>query len=177
MVIETERLRLRVPTLDDAAVIGVLVGDAEVVKFLGGQIAQPDEHEAIVERWLQRWTDHGMGPFIVERREDGSFVGRTGILVWDVRGWTHTGVPDPEFAQPEVGWAFARAAWGNGYATEAARGVIEWARGRGVRDLVSVIAPANVRSQRVAERLGATPGETVQLQDSGDAVVWRYPEG
>lgn len=176
MQIETERLRLRLPTLADANVIGELVGDPEVVRFLGGQIASPDEHEAIVERWLQRWETHGLGPFMVERLEDGRFVGRTGLLVWDVRDWTHTGVPDPEFAQPEVGWAFARVAWGNGYATEAARAVIEWARGRGVRNLVSVIAPANVRSQRVAERLGATPAETVQLQDSGDAVVWRYAD-
>lgn len=175
MRIETERLRLRLPTLADVNVLGEVVGDAEVVRFLGGQIAPPEEYEAILGRWLQRWDDHGMGPFMVERRDDGVFVGRTGILVWDVRGWTHTGVPEPEFAQPEVGWAFARAAWGNGFATEAARAVIEWTRERGVRGLVSVIAPANVRSQRVAERLGATPAETVQLQDSGDAVVWRYP--
>ncbi|HEY3962452.1 MAG TPA: GNAT family N-acetyltransferase [Gaiellaceae bacterium] len=176
MSLETERLRLRLPTLDDANVIGELVGDAEVVRFLGGQIASPDEHEGIVERWLQRWEEQEMGPFIVERREDGRFVGRTGILVWDARDWTHTGTPDPEFAQPEVGWAFARAAWGNGYATEAARAVLEWTCERGVRGLVSVIAPANVRSQRVAERLGATPTETVQLHDTGDAVVWRYPD-
>jgi RimJ/RimL family protein N-acetyltransferase len=177
-VIVTERLSLRVPTLDDASIVGELLGDPEVVRFLGGQVAAPAELPAIVEKWLQRWDDYGMGPFIVERRADGRFVGRTGILVWDVRTWTHTGVPEPEFAQPEVGWAFARAAWGNGYATEAARAVIEWARAeRGVGGLVSVIAPANVRSQRVAERLGATPAETVRLFDSGDAVVWRYPEG
>jgi RimJ/RimL family protein N-acetyltransferase len=158
-------------------VIGEVVGDAEVVRFLGGQIALPEEHEAIIERWLQRWDEHGMGPFIVERREDGRFVGRTGILVWDTHGaWTHEGTPDPAYAQPEIGWAFARAAWGHGYATEAARAVIEWTRERGVKSLVSVIAPANVRSQRVAERLGATPAETVQLEESGDAVVWRYAD-
>ncbi len=176
MRIETERLVLRLPTLDDANVIGALVGDPEVVRFLGGEIVSPDEHAGIVERWLQRWEQHGVGPFMVERREDGRFLGRTGLLVWDVRDWSHTGTPDPEFAQPEVGWAFARAAWGNGYATEGARAVIEWARGRGVRNLISVIAPENIRSQRVAERLGATPAETVQLQNTGDAVVWRYPE-
>jgi RimJ/RimL family protein N-acetyltransferase len=178
-MIETERLRLRLPTLDDANVIGEVVGDPEVVQFLGGQVALPEEHAGFIERWLKRWDDHGMGPFVVERREDGRFLGRTGILVWDVSTdtWTHSGVPDPASAQPEVGWAFARAAWGSGYATESARAVIEWARSeRGVRTLVSVIAPANIRSQRVAERLGAIPAETVRLQHSGEAVVWRYPD-
>ncbi|HZD88080.1 MAG TPA: hypothetical protein VE088_08760 [Gaiellaceae bacterium] len=41
--------------------------------------------------------------------------------------------------------------------------------------LVSVIAPANVGSQRLAERLGCTRGETVELADTGPAVVWEHP--
>jgi RimJ/RimL family protein N-acetyltransferase len=79
-------------------------------------------------------------------------------------------------AQPELGWALVRACWGNGYATEAARAVREWSRReRGIGRLISLIAPGNVRSQRVAERLGAQPGETVELFDSGPAVVWVHP--
>ena len=59
---------------------------------------------------------------------------------------------------------------------QAAAAVRDWARAeRGVDSLVSVIAPANVASQRVAARLGAAPAETVALFDTDEAVVWRYP--
>lgn len=177
MRIETDRLVLRLPTLDDVAVVGPLLTDPEVVHFLGGEVAPPEIHGEILEKWLERWDEYGMGPFMVER--DGEFVGRTGILVWDVRSWTHRGPKPPEeFMQPEIGWAFVRAAWGNGYATEAARAVLEWARAeRGIGNLISMIHPDNIRSQHVAERLGATPAETVTQADNGiQSVVWRYPE-
>jgi RimJ/RimL family protein N-acetyltransferase len=174
-MLRTERLVLRPPTVDDAAVVGELIGDAEVMRFIGGA-APADAWPAIVGRWIGRWEANGMGPFVVERREDGRFLGRAGIYVWDTRTWTPSTLADAgAFAQPELGWALVRAAWGNGYATEAARAARDWVRGeRGVEALVSVIAPTNVRSQRVAERLGGEPAETVRLFDTGDAVVWRY---
>ena len=104
-------------------------------------------------------------------------LGRTGILVWDARTWKHTTFADAgEHAQPELGWALAREHWGQGYATEAASAVREWAYfERGVGRLISLIAPANVRSERLAERLGCTRGETVDLCDTGPAVVWEHP--
>ena len=103
--------------------------------------------------------------------------GRTGMLVWDARTWKHTTFADAgEHAQPELGWALAREHWGQGYATEAASAVREWAYyERGLGRLVSLIAPANVRSERLAERLGCTRGETVDLWDTGPAVVWEHP--
>jgi len=146
------------------------------MRFLGGEPVPSEHVPAVVERWIDRWRD-GMGPFVVERREDGRFVGRCGILVWDTRTWRHTSLAEAgDHAQPELGWALARAEWGNGYATEAARAVRDWVRSeRGVGRLVSLIATGNARSRRVAERLGARPAETVQLFDSGPAVVWVHP--
>ena len=89
----------------------------------------------------------------------------------------HHGSPKAgAFAQPELGWAVVRAEWGNGYATEAARAVRDWVRAeRNVARLISLIAPDNVASQRVAERLGAVPTATVTLFDSWDSVVWEHP--
>jgi len=170
--LETERLLLRPPTLDDVEAAGELLGDPEVMRFIGGSIAPREAWPTIVERWMFRWEANGMGPFVVERRADGRFVGRVGMHVWDTRTWVPSTWADAgAFGQPELGWALARAMWGSGYATEAARAVREWVQ---VDSLVSVIAPGNVASQRVAEKLGAAPGETVRLFDTGDAVVWRY---
>lgn len=175
-VLTTDRLRLRPPAPDDAPAVAELVTDPEVMQFLGGEPVPDEEVGAVVEKWCRRWEDNSMGPFLVERRDDGRFVGRAGILVWDARTWTHSTLAQAgEHAQPELGWALSRAHWGNGYATEAAQAVRDWVRReRGVERLVSVIAPDNVRSQSVARRLGASPVETLKLFDSV-AVVWLYP--
>ena len=173
--LRTERLKLRPPTLDDVEIAGELIGDARVMQFLGGSAVPREAWPVVVEKWIQRWDDNAMGAFLLEH--DGRFVGRCGILVWDPRTWTTTTLASAgAFAQPEIGWALTYDAWGNGYATEAARAVRDWVRAeRGVERLVSLIAPANVASRRVAERLGARPGQTVQLFDTGDAVVWEHP--
>lgn len=179
MAIETERLLLRKPVLDDAVPALDLTTDPDAMAWLGG--VHPDaraDPEFPVRRWLQRWEENGCGPFSVLRREDGRWLGRVGILVWDTRGdWTHTTFATAgEFAQPELGWALASEHWGNGYATEAALAVRRWAYAElGVERLVSLIDPANLRSQRVAERLGAMPGETIELFDNGPHVVWTHP--
>jgi RimJ/RimL family protein N-acetyltransferase len=130
-----------------------------------------------LRKWLHRWEVNSLGPFVIERREDGRFLGRAGINVWDTRTWTHATIAEAgAFAQPELGWALVRAEWGHGYATEAAGAVRDWARtDGGIGRLVSLIAPDNIASIRVAQRLGARPAETVTLFDSGDAVVWEYP--
>jgi RimJ/RimL family protein N-acetyltransferase len=177
-VLETGRLVLREPRLEDADAAVGLYTDPVAMEFLGG--VQPDagaDAEFVVRRWLERWEENGCGPFSIVRREDGRWLGRAGLLVWDARTWTHTTFASAgEHAQPELGWALARRHWGHGYATEAAVAVREWAyRERGVEKLVSLIAPANVRSRRLAERLDATPGETVTLFDNGPHVVWEHP--
>lgn len=174
--LRTERLLLRPPTLDDVDLAGELLGDERVMKFIGGGPVPRDAWPIVVEKWMQRWEDNGMGAFLLEH--DGRFVGRCGMLLWDPRTWTTTTRADGgELALPELGWALTYEAWGHGYATEAARAVRDWVRAeRGVTRLISVIAPANVASQRVAQRLGAVPVETVQLYDTGDAVVWEHPQ-
>jgi RimJ/RimL family protein N-acetyltransferase len=175
--LETERLLLRPPVAADAPAAAELLADPEVMRFLGGETVPAEHAPAVVEKWLERWRRNGVGPFMIERRDDGRFLGRAGILVWDPRSWTITTLADAGGnAQPELGWALVHAHWGNGYATEAARAVREWAyEERGIDRLASLIAPANVASQRVAQRLGASPAETVKLFDSGDAVVWVHP--
>jgi RimJ/RimL family protein N-acetyltransferase len=176
MRLETERLVLRKPQLDDAAALEPLLRDPEVMRFLGGVTDEPAQD--VIERWRQRWTANGVGHFFLRRRDDDSFVGRTGYVVWDTRVWRNTIVSEAEgHAQPELGWALVRGHWGRGYATEAARAVRDWGRSHaGVGHLISLIDPDNLASQRVAARLDCKVGGAVVLESGLPCDVWVHPE-
>jgi RimJ/RimL family protein N-acetyltransferase len=174
--LETERLILRMPRLADAEGLLDFVGDDAVMRPIG---SEPDGIEVAVEhleRWIARWDANDMGPFMLVLPGDGRIVGRVGPLVWDERTWQNSTLADAGgHAQVELGWAVGRAHWGNGYATEAARAVRAWIYAeRGVERLISLIDPANKRSERVAAKLGARPVETVEVP-SGKATLWVHP--
>jgi RimJ/RimL family protein N-acetyltransferase len=164
-VIETERLFLRRPTAADVEDPPPFLMDPRVMDFLGGV---EDDPRGVVQNWLDGWAKYPAGKFIVETAA-GERIGRVGLNFYDPVRWTRSNLPD---AKPELTWALAYEQWGKGYATEAAVAVRDWFSRGG---LISLIAPGNARSQRVAKRLGATPGETVELPDCGPHVVWTHP--
>lgn len=155
--IETARLRLRTPTLDDAVELAGIYGDPEVMRFIGaGTPLSPDQTARAVETMLQRWQVDGFGLLSVERGEDGRLLGEIGLLAWDPAQWS-TGSRSEigESAEIEIGWTLAREHWGLGYATEGATAVRDWALGElGLERLISLIYPDNTSSIRVAEKLG-----------------------
>ncbi|MDE3189283.1 MAG: GNAT family N-acetyltransferase [Acidobacteriota bacterium] len=163
-MIRTERLLLRKPQLDDD--LAEFVADDAVQRWIGG----PEDPAALIERWVGRWERNGVGPFLVEL--DGRLIGRVGFIVWDNRTWeTSTYDLAGAHAETELGWAILSSHWANGYATEAARAAREWIE----RDrIISLIDPANVRSKRVAEKLGARPTERVTTPHA-EADVWVHP--
>jgi RimJ/RimL family protein N-acetyltransferase len=175
--LESERLVLRLPRLDDAPAAAEHLTDPEVMRFIGlGGATVPREACAdVVQTWLDRWAANGFGQFAVERREDGRFLGRVGLLVWDRVGWVQSTLPDAEEPEVELGWTLAREHWGRGYATEAAAAVRDWAFGElGLERLVSIVHPDNTASARVATKLGALPGEAIATP-YGPAVLWVHP--
>jgi RimJ/RimL family protein N-acetyltransferase len=156
VIIETERLRLRPMRMGDLDEFVSLHADPEVTEFI-----RPLNRTAAEER-LRRdeaeWRERGHGLLAMLDRESGVFLGRSGLKHW------------PQFDETELGWALARSAWGRGYATEAARACIEWGFAEfAVPYLTAMINPDNVRSTRVAERLGLAPMREDLLL--GDPVV------
>jgi len=176
----TERLCLRGPTPQDAEALYDLFADEEVMEGLGREpVSAVEDVRAMIEGMIRGWRTEGLGPFIFETAStDQQVVGQAGVMIFDARGWTASTWADAgSHAQPELGWALIRVHWGHGYATEAAAAVREWAyEHRSIEQLVSLISSDNLRSQRVAERLGAVPTETVTPLDSGrETVIWRHP--
>lgn len=153
---------LRKPTLEDD--VSEFVADAEVQRWIGGGSESP---AAVIERGVRRWDRNGIGQFLVEL--DGRLIGRVGFIVWDARTWeTSTYEVAGAHAETELGWAILSRHWGHGYAFEAARAARDWARRE---RLISLIDPRNIRSIRVAVKLGAVPEQLVQT-DHGPANVW-----
>jgi RimJ/RimL family protein N-acetyltransferase len=149
-LIGTNRLLLRKPLREDAPGLLEAFADPEAMRFIGdGSTADLVGAEEAVDRWLERWDAWGIGMFVIERREDARVLGRAGFLRWDPENWEIGG---PE---TELGWGLAREHWGSGYATEAALALRDWAFDeRGLTRLISLIQHGNVRSIRVAEKLG-----------------------
>jgi RimJ/RimL family protein N-acetyltransferase len=177
--LSTDRLCLRPPTGGDVEALYDLFADGQVMDGLGiTPVSTLEEAGAMIEEGIDGWRIDGLGPFVLENPAIRQVVGQAGLMVFDTRGWTPSSWANAgRHAQPELGWALIRAHWGQGYATEAAAAIRAWAcDSRSIARLVSLITPGNVRSQRVARRLGATPGETVKPADSGRmAVVWHHP--
>jgi ribosomal-protein-alanine N-acetyltransferase len=143
--VRTARLLLRRWREEDRAPFAALNADPVVMEHFPAPLTRA-ESDAFVDRLEQALAEQGYGCWAVEA--DGTFVGFTGLLV--------PRVPLPVGPCVEVGWRLARAAWGRGYATEAAAAAIVDARAHGVGEVLSFTATTNLRSQRVMQRLGMT---------------------
>lgn len=151
VVLETERLILRWFRESDFEHFCRLSDDAEVMRFLGdGKPMKPMEVWRQMAAFMGHWYFRGYGIWAVEEKSTGNLVGRIGFMY--PAGW-------PDF---ELGWTLGRESWGKGYATEGARRALEYAFTEMNREhVISLIAPDNVASIKVAERLGETvKGET-----------------
>ncbi len=157
-VLETERLRLRAPTLDD------LPAWTRIYAAWPGQAMDAEEAWTEFSYYVAGWLLRGHGPWAVELK-DGPLVGFVNVgLEWE----------DDEV---ELGWMFLAEHQGQGYATEAA--IAARAFGRTLLpDFVSYIDPSNGPSNRLAERLGATrdrAAEAAILSTEGEVIhVWRH---
>ena len=146
--ITTQRLLLRSWRESDIEPFFRLNTDPEVVEYLPSPISET-ESQQFAARIQDHFAEHGYGLYALENREDGSFLGYTGL------NWTSF---ESHFTPAlEVGWRLARDAWGQGYATEAARACVDHAfRETPIPEIVSFTVPANRRSIAVMERLQLT---------------------
>lgn len=143
---DTARLRLRVWRETDHAPFAAMNADPAVMEFFPSLQTRATS-DASIDLWLAQFAEQGWSNWAVERRDSGEFIGFVGLSV-------------PRRALPcspcvEIGWRLARAHWGCGYASEAARGALRIGFERLVLDeIVSFTALGNLRSRAVMERIG-----------------------
>lgn len=154
----TPRLVLRAPRLADFEHHAAFHASDRSV-WEGG----PNHRSAAWRIWasdVALWSLKGYGPFGVEDRLTGAYLGEVGIFHGD-------GYPEPE-----LGWFVVPQAEGLGIAAEAARAVMVWARkSRGWDELVNIIDLGNARSIALGLRLGGRIDPTRPGIDPGDVVI------
>ena len=155
--LRTDRLILRAFRAADLDAVAAMQANPDVRRFLGGNLLSRDETWLLMARTLGQWALRGYGVYAVEVDE-----------TW--AGWA--GVLHPlEWQEPELAYSLDQPFWGRGIATEAARTARDWAFARcGFTRLASFIAPDNVRSARVAEKLGAVRESATTIR--GVPVDW-----
>ena len=141
--IETARLILRLPCVEDFDAYAALQADPEAARFIGGPLSRPEAWRKFLQM-PGAWVIQGYAMFAVTDKATGEWLGQLGP--WQPEGWPGT----------EVGWVFKRTAWGNGYATEAAIAAIDWAfAALGWTEVIHSIVVENTASQALAQRLGS----------------------
>jgi RimJ/RimL family protein N-acetyltransferase len=143
--IETDRLVIRTIEPRDAEPWLAMVTDPRVRRYLP-PFPPPtaDVVDGMIERRQAMEQERGYAMWAVESKESGTLVGQCGMYPAEHRG--------PEV---ELAYHFEPAAWNRGYATEAARGVLEYAfAALGMKRVIAFVMPANVASCRVVEKAG-----------------------
>ena len=148
VVLETERLVLRHLTMDDLDALAALYRDPEVRRYFPDGVRTHEQTRAEL-RWVidVYYARYGYGLWATILKGTGAFIGRCGLLPWEIGGRTEV----------EVAYLLDREHWGRGLATEAARGIADHAFATlPVDRLICLIDPANDASRRVAVRIGMT---------------------
>ncbi len=165
---ETPRLLLREWCDADLGPYAEMNADPEVRRYMFPPRPLTEAESALeIDHVLDQWQRLGFGHWAVELRESGELIGRTGIKRhpdWD---------PDPQ--NTEVGWLYARAAWGRGLATE---GAIESVRfcleDVGSHEAISIAHVDNLASHRVMKKAGLSWAGVRHWHERGIDVVWYH---
>lgn len=144
--IATARLVLRNWREGDRAPFAAMCADPRVMEFFPETLTR-EQSDAVIDRLGAHIERHGYGFWALEEQATGAFLGFTGLANVDFAA--------PFVPAVEIGWRLAHRHWGKGYASEAARGCLDFGfNALGLPEIVSFAVVANVRSRRVMERLG-----------------------
>ncbi len=157
----TERLVFRHPRLEDRTWWTEYINNAEAIRFMPFTLGSEADCTGFIQRSLDRIAKDGSCLNVISERASGQPVGMVGLLTQEVDG----------IAELEIGYHLLPSAWGHGYATEAAKACLAFAREHQLApSVISLIDPANVKSQSVATRngmlfdkMGTHRGESVMV--------------
>lgn len=143
--LETESLLIRPFDRGDVAPIHAVFSDHEVMRYVPGGARDREGSLARLQAFIDHQERYGFSKWAVIEKASRQLIGDCGLQYLD-------GGPDIE-----LGFHLARAHWGHGYATEAARACLAWALAERSERVVAIVDPANGRSIRVLEKIAMRP--------------------
>jgi RimJ/RimL family protein N-acetyltransferase len=142
-LIETERLRLRMFTPNDAETFHRIWNDEVVMEYIDGWRPSLEESRGAMMRLLDRWREQGFGQWAMTLKEEARPFGYVGFKHLD------------RSAEVELLYGIDRPYWRKGYTTEAGRACLRYIfENTGHERIVAVAMPHNIGSWRVMEKLG-----------------------
>lgn len=158
-VLTTPRLRLDAPNLTDFPAWAEILCSTRA-RHMDGPYSREDAYTEFAAM-LGTWVLRGHGVFAMRLQSGGPALGFVCLNM------------EPGDHEPELGFFVTEAAEGQGLTAEAAAAVRDWARGQGMTSLVSYVDPENLRSVRLATRLGAVrdPVAEAAYAETSDAGI------
>jgi len=158
---ETARLRLRKINPGDLGALFPIVSDPDVMKYLGleaGALLSREETRVTLGKMVEFWAQHGFGRWAVVSKDDGELIGLCGFRLLE--------------RTPELFYMFAKASWGRGLATEAARACLRYGfEELGFKRIMAATRHGNAASIRVMTKIGMSYEK--EISHSGvDAVCY-----
>jgi ribosomal-protein-alanine N-acetyltransferase len=148
IILETKRMLLRRFVPSDLEDLFSFYSDPEVIKYIPDAPRTYEETKEELEWFLDghpKFPELGLWAAIY--KDTGKFIGRCGLLPWTIDGQQEV----------EVAFALSRAYWGQGLATEAAQGIVQYAfEALHLSRLICLIDHDNQGSIRVATKIGMT---------------------
>lgn len=158
-VLDTARLRLRTLTLDDAGIYLQVMNTPLFHRWIGDRQIRTEAQarEALAVGPLTMQSMRGYSLYLVERKRDDAVIGMCGLIKRET------------LQDVDLGYAYLPDYAGQGYATEAAAGVLAHARRLGLRRVVAITSPGNDASDAVLRKVGMRFEKIVKLtaEDKG----------
>lgn len=164
---ETERLRLRAATVDDAAALYAMNSDPEVMRHTGEPMPASVEDMVRLVRSYPDFERHGYGRWVCEWKATGEVIGFAGLKVLE------------DLGEVDVGYRLMRAWWGRGIATEAAAACVSFGfEVIGLERVIGLVMPQNAASVRVLEKIGMRFSGSIEYDGTAcDRYVVHSPFG
>jgi len=164
MRFETSRLILRSWQEADRDAFAALHADPEVMWDMGGPFSR-EKSDAKFDRYSDAFARCGYCRWAIEDSQ-GLLLGYAGLMP--------SRAGHPLGPHSDIGWRLARAAWGKGYVTEAARAALDDAFTRvRLKEVLAYTSPDNLRSQAVMTRLGLERAQSLDYSEGEGDAVWR----
>lgn len=147
--LETDRLLLRDFEMDDDRNIFELDSDPEVHRFLGAKpLTTLQQAQEVIRSVRQQYIDNGIGRWAVINKQNGLFIGWAGLKYMRE-------VTNGQVLFYDLGYRFKKDHWGKGYATEAAKALVDHGfQKMKLQDVFAMADAGNAASRRVLEKTG-----------------------